>query len=65
MNENFKSAIILVCLCIPSATFGSICSGNNVSPNWYGAVGYPLILHVISLKNVLKSMGYQDVNSLL
>ncbi len=38
------SLTILVQLNLSNNLFfvsGSICTGNNVSPNWYGAVGYP------------------------
>uniref|UniRef100_A0A7S2EKX3 EF-hand domain-containing protein n=1 Tax=Ditylum brightwellii TaxID=49249 RepID=A0A7S2EKX3_9STRA len=42
MNSNYsKSAKILACLCLPGAALGAICSGDNASSNWYGAVAYP------------------------
>ena len=41
MNYTKRSLILAWCFYLPGAALGSICSGNNVSPNWYGAAGYP------------------------
>ena len=37
---SFTLALIIL-FYLPSFSYGSICTGNNVFPNWYGSVGYP------------------------
>ena len=46
MNERsqlsfLSSGILLLAVTLLPIADGSICAGNNVSPNWYGMVGYP------------------------